>query len=523
MQNLETSVAEELRRIDEALRASSTATVDMSESFVRRHPDNIDGWIFLGRARQMRGQFGPLMDVARRIEALDPKHGLGRTLMIDALYRSGQMEAAFQAARTLENEKKLDADILSEVAGFYRQTSRFRDAARCLERVRILQPTNLHALHALAACYAALGDLDKTEGIFNAMLRRAPHEYEAYYNRSALRKQKPESNHVADIEAILRTPLQTAGAESVLCYALAKELEDLKEWSRSFSYLKRGADSQRRTITYDVQFDLDYLRLHEQTFDEAFFRQPRPGYRARRPVFVLGMPRSGTTLVDRILSSHSKVGSVGESSEFTVAVLRQSSRTDRGEVSLDRARDLDYAHLGWDYCAAVDGLLPGIEHVLDKTPPNFYHLGQIAVALPEAPIVHLRRNPVANCYAIYKTLFRGGYAYSYNLVELGRFYLGYLELMAHWRRVLPGRFLDVDYEELVKNQEEMTRRMIAFCGLDWEDACLSFEKNDSPTMTASVSQVRQPIYDSSIDQWRNYEKELAPLIRLFEDAGVKVD
>ena len=155
--------------------------------------------------------------------------------------------------------------------------------------------------------------------------------------------------------------------------------------------------------------------------------------------------------------------------------------------------------------------------------PNFYHLGQIAVALPDAPIVHLRRNPVANCYAIYKTLFRGGYIYTYDLIEMGRFYLGYLELMAHWRRVLPGRFLDVDYEELVTNQEEVTRRMVAWCGLEWEDACLSFEKNKSPSMTASVAQVRQPIYDSSVHQWRNYEKELEPLIRLFQDAGVKVD
>jgi hypothetical protein len=142
--------------------------------------------------------------------------------------------------------------------------------------------------------------------------------------------------------------------------------------------------------------------------------------------------------------------------------------------------------------------------------------------LPNASIIHLRRHPVDSCYAVYKTLFRDAYFFSYDLTELGRYYLAYLQLMDHWRRLLPGRFLDVDYEDLVENQEAVSRRMIGFCGLEWEEACLSFEKNTSPSLTASAVQVRRPIYKSSVALWRHYERELEPLTRILREGGVEI-
>ncbi|HEY0301615.1 MAG TPA: sulfotransferase [Rhizomicrobium sp.] len=517
------ALVEELVRIDEALRENAVVALELAEAFVAAHPDHVDGWIFLGRVLLARARFPEMLQAAERAQAIDPDHPVAQLVLMEALYRCSRSEEAFGIAARLEGRKKFDPVILTQIGNFYAQTNRHADAARCLERVRVLQPTNLGALYSLTASYVALNEMDKTERLLDNVVRWTPHEYDAYYNRSTLRKQKPESNHVAQMEAMLRQPLRSETGEPILCYSLAKELEDLKDHERSFAYLKRGAAARRRTMAYSLEDDLQNAREHIATFDEAFFRDRPPGFRGRRPIFVLGMPRSGTTLVDRILSSHSRVGSVGESNEFLVAALRQSGRSPRGEVSVAGARNLDYELMGREYCRSIDGLLPGTEHVLDKTPTNFYHIGMIAAALPDAPIVHLRRNPVANCYAIYKTLFRSGYDFSYDLIEMGRYYLSYLELMAHWRKVLPDRFLDVDYEDLVANQEAVSRRMVAWCGLEWEDACLSFEKNASPSLTASAAQVRQPIYDSSLNQWRHYERELAPLIRLFEDAGVKID
>ena len=277
-------------------------------------------------------------------------------------------------------------------------------------------------------------------------------------------------------------------------------------------------------MAYRVERDIAMLEGLEAEFGSDFFAQPHAGYDAASPIFVLGLPRSGTTLVDRILSSHSAVGSVGESGEFSAAVARQGGGSADDElIGIEDVRALDYAAIGRDYCRSVEGLLPGHRTLLDKTPANFHFVGMILTALPNARIVHLRRHPVDSCYAIYKTLFRKGYSYSYDLRDMGRYYLAYARLMAHWRQVLPGRFLDVSYEDLVANQEAESRRMVAFCGLEWEDACLSFEKNASPSLTASAAQVRQPIYKTSVALWRRYERELEPLVRILREGGIAVD
>ncbi len=517
------SIPQELERIDDALRASAVVVLDLTADFVTAHPENVDGWIFRGRALQLSSEFGAMLEAARHAVALEPANPLSQLLMMQALLANGHATDAFDAAKALEEQKKFDPAILGQVGNFYAQTNRHADAVRCFERMRILMPADPQPVYSLASAYVALGQMDKAEQLFDSMLRKSPHEYDAYYNRATIRKQTAQSNHVAEMEKVLSQPLRKESGEQAICYSLSKELEDLKEWKRSFHYLRRGADAHRRYFPYDREAELGTLDSIAQIFDEEFFRRPPPGYAAGKPIFVLGMPRSGTTLVDRILSSHSQVESAGESSEFTASILRACGGQDgRGNIRYEQTAGLDFAALGRDYCRTMAGLLPGVPHPLDKTPGNFNVVGLIAAALPNAPIVHLRRNPVASCYAFYKTLFRSGYNFSYNLEEMGEYYLGYLKLMAHWRKVLPNRFLDVDYEALVANQEEESRRIIAWCGLEWEDAVLSFEKNASPSLTASAAQVRQPIYGTSVEQWRNYEEELQPLIAVLRDGGVEI-
>ena len=518
------SIQQDLERIDDALRASSAEVLDLTADFVARHPGHIDGWIFRGRALQLSSQFAAMLEAAGRAQALDPANPLGQLLMVQALLANGRAKEAFEGAKALESKRKFDPAILGQVGNFYAQTNRHADAVRCYERVKILLPGDASTIYSLASAHVAMGQLDKAEQLFDALLRKSPHEYDAYYNRATLRKQTAERNHVAEMEAVLAQPMRQESGEQTICYSLAKELEDMKDWKRSFHYLRRGADAHRVNFPYDRDYELGMLDTIERIFDADFFRQPRRGFDAGQPIFVLGMPRSGTTLVDRILSSHSLVESACESSEFAASVLRACGGQDgRGNIAYERTRDLDPAALGQDYCNTMAGLLPGVRHALDKTPSNFYVVGLIAAALPNAPIVHLRRNPVANCYAVYKTLFRSGYNFSYNLEEMGEYYLGYLRLMAHWRKVLPGRFLDVDYEALVADQAAESRRLIAWCGLEWEDAVLAFEKNASPSLTASAAQVRQPIYRTSLEQWRHYEEELQPLIRVLRDGGVEID
>ncbi|MGA7712217.1 MAG: sulfotransferase, partial [Rhizomicrobium sp.] len=508
----------QLELIDDQLRDGAPRKAkDLAMQLTEQNPESIDGWILLSRAYLSLRQFGKAVEAAERAISLNPQHPVAQLLHMDGLQYYGRHDEAFKAAKKLEAEKKYDPAILFQIADFYTRSNRHADAARCFERLRVLQPANRAIVYHLARANIALGESNKAEAFFNELLRKDPHEFDAYYHRSILRKQTIENNHVAELERIVAGMAPGSRGEPIVCYALGKELEDIGEWKRSFAYLKRGADARKRPISYSVDVDLKSMEEIARQFDESFFAEPHPGYAEETPIFVVGMPRSGTTLVDRIVSSHSTVGSVGESDEFCRTIERQISDYDaQGSVEIRQHRDLDFASVGRDYCRSINGLMPGYEHLLDKTPRNSIHLGMILTALPNAKIIHLRRHPVDLCYAMYKTLFGEGGFFSYDLNDIGRYYLAYLRLLDHWRRLLPGRFLDVDYEDVVNNQEEVSRRMIAFCGLDWEDSCLSFEKNKFPAMTASAVQVRQPIYKSSIALWRHYESELEPLIRLLK-------
>jgi len=184
---------------------------------------------------------------------------------------------------------------------------------------------------------------------------------------------------------------------------------------------------------------------------------------------------------------------------------------------------VDFAAVGRAYCETTAAVASGAARAIDKTPINFLYLGLIAKTLPDAAIIHVRRSAMDVCYAMYKTLFRMAYPFSYDLSDLARYFLAYRELMAHWQKALPGRFLEIDYEDLVANQEGVTRRLVEHCGLDWEDACLAFEKNERPSLTASAAQVRQKIYASSVGLWRPYSNELEPLARALRAAGVDIE
>jgi hypothetical protein len=253
---------------------------------------------------------------------------------------------------------------------------------------------------------------------------------------------------------------------------------------------------------------------------------PSSGFRSREPIFVIGMPRSGTTLVERILSSHPQVQSAGELRNFMVALHQATAATPAFllEPSFpERLRDLDWESLGRAYLDSTRPLTGHTPHFVDKLPHNFLYAGFIARALPEAKIVCLRRDPVDTCLSNFKQLFELNspyYDYSFDLLDTGRYYLQFDRLMAHWARVLPGRILELQYEELVDDQAAQTRRLLDFCGLPWDEACLRFEENAAPVATASAVQVRSPMNRDSIGRWRRYESQVSGLLDILRAGGV---
>ncbi|MFT7009359.1 MAG: tetratricopeptide (TPR) repeat protein [Colwellia sp.] len=391
-------------------------------------------------------------------------------------------------------------------------------------------PNIHHFQFNLATALRANGKLEQAEQCYDKIVALKPNDYEALYNRSQLRKQTIQKNHINVLDKALQSKMSKWRDEVHICFALAKEQEDVADYANSFSHLKRGCDLRRKNSNYNVEGDLQAIKQIINTFNSQSFNQKYGGFQSKEPIFVLGLPRTGTTLVERILSSHSDIESAGELQNFATKMVslisvhwskQKTANSFQKSNMISTSFDIDHAALGEAYIDSTRPLTGGSKHFIDKMPLNYLYIGLIAKALPNAKIIHLTRHPLDTCYAIYKTLFKDAYPFSYSLEDLGRYYLEYQKLMQHWHQVLPGKILNVSYEKLVSNQEYESRRLIEFCDLEWQSQCLSFYNNPQPSTTASSVQVRQPIYKSSIEKWKHYEQSLQPLIDMFTDEGIK--
>ncbi|MBU4435614.1 MAG: sulfotransferase [Alphaproteobacteria bacterium] len=439
--------------------------------------------------------------------------------MIAPLIRDGRVGQALSGLALIEARAGDDARLLQQLGEYYTHCGKSQEAARCYRRAVALTPDDPRGLYNLASALIALGLTGEAEVLLDRVIALDPADADAWQNRSTLRRQTAQANHVpALLDAVART--RPGPAEVALCYALAKEFEDLGEYEQSFQWLKRGADRRRGLLSYRVESDVAAMDEIARVFNPALFASTPEGCAEVGPIFVLGLPRSGTTLVDRIISSHDAVESLGEINDFALSLMRLAGEAGgKGEL-IRRSATLDPAALGGAYLDSLSGRGARRPMVIDKTPVNFLYIGLIARALPNAKIIHLRRHPMDSGYALYKTLFRMGCPYAYDLDDLAAYMLAHRRLMAHWRAVLPGRILDVDYEALVTDQETQSRRIIAHCGLDWQDACLRFYENAAPAATASAAQVRQPIHAGSVGLWRRYAPQLAPLAAALAAGGV---
>jgi hypothetical protein len=311
-------------------------------------------------------------------------------------------------------------------------------------------------------------------------------------------------------------------SEVPLRYALAKEYEDLGEHAPAWQHLAAGSALRRRHLQYNARVDLDTADWISAAYPASVAFSG--GCDNDEPIFIIGMPRTGSTLVDRILSSHSQVYCAGELTDFSAAVVAAVQRLLGRDVPrqelIAASAGLDFAALGEDYLRRTRPRTGKTPHFTDKLPINYLYAGMIARALPNARIVHVMRDPVATCYGIFKVLFEQGYPFSYDLAELADYYGAYYRLMTHWRRALPGRIIDFSYEELVTAPAAAVPQLLHAVGLSWQAACLESHKNPAPVATASAAQVRRPIYSSALAQWRHHERELQPLIARLKSAGV---
>jgi len=492
---------------------------------VQQHPREAGYWHLYSIIALALRQAGKAIEFSQKATELTPVNPDYRAQLANARLRSLDLAGALKDAAAVESLAGISARTWDALGSVYTGCGDLVKAQVAFEKAVALEPKVIHYQFNLATALRGNGQLEAAEATYDKVIAATPQDCEAYANRSQLRKQTPERNHIDQLKGLLENNIANWRDEVQICFALAKEYEDVSRYEESFEALQQGANLRRQQTRYQVEGDLQAIEQIIHTFSQSGIENASAGYDSAEPIFILGLPRTGTTLVERIVDSHSAVRSAGELQNFASEMIKLVIAQNPGE-QLDKQRmieksiAIDFAQLGQDYINSTRPMTGQCAHFIDKLPLNYLYLGLIAMALPKARIIHLTRHPMDACYAIYKTLFKEAYPFSYDQQDLGRYYLAYHKLMAHWHGVLPGRILDVSYENLVQNQEAESRRLIDYCGLEWEEQCLQFYNNPQASMTASAAQVRQPVYTSSVGKWRRYEKQLAPLKALLENGGI---
>jgi tetratricopeptide (TPR) repeat protein len=524
---------------------------------IRVNPPTIAELSARGRRAVERGEWANVTDWSARIIALDPRNPEGHFLQ-------GMAEKAARrvpsAAASFERALALDAgryDAAIELAYVYCVLQRHAEAKGLLERYApalgnsplylnlagiAYSMMTLHdrawAMHAkacalqpgvdlfesnLAASSVYVGRIDEARAIYQRLLERSPTHQRHHYQLGRLERAK-DARHVDQMLAVLAATRLPPEKNIFLYYALGKELEDLGRWDEAFAYYQLAGDTITRMGHYDVASDLAVIDAIVASCTASWLAQPAsPVPPAPAPIFIVGLPRTGTTVTERILSSHSQVATLDETQFIQKALQREAGFAGAAEMTpaiIEAAARADAGRIARSYLEAVRYRLGPEPLFIDKLPENLLYLGFIAKGFPQARLIHLRRHPMDACFAMYKQSF---FKFAYSLEHIGRYYVAHQRLVEHWRAVLGERLIDVEYEALVRDQEGQTRALLERLGLPFEAACLEFERNASPSATASAAQVREKMHARSVGRWRHFERHLQPLRDCLEQAGIPCD
>ncbi|CDX28664.1 Sulfotransferase [Mesorhizobium plurifarium] len=490
--------------------------LDLIEQSVTLQPENADFLNNMGTVMRDLGRVAAAIDFFRGAVDIRPDQLAARDNLGSSLTQLGQFEAAEEIYRGTIGRNPFHVRARIGLAETLQEAGRLDEAIKLFREALSIRPKDAELLYGLGVAMMEKGKLDEAADLARQALAIAPNMAKTWLLLTQVKRQTERDKELAGMEAEHAKAPQGSLARMQLSFGLGKANDDLKDYGRAFDYFAEGNAIRRRAIAYDPARTRGEFEAMKAAFDTAFFEKHRPSdISDDTPIFVVGMPRSGTTLVEQIIASHPQVLGAGELNILKTAVGKQfpMSMPSGFPGGIADMPDKAFAEAGQAYLEMLHARYPGYRHVTDKMPGNFLLVGFLHMMLPKAKIVHCARDAAATCLSIFKVHFRGdSHRYGYDLGELADFHNLYTDIMAHWHKVLPGVVHDVRYEDFVADQEGQTRALMAYLGLPWDDKLLSFHETDRPVRTASAAQVRQPMYQGSVDLWKRYGDRLKPLL-----------
>jgi tetratricopeptide (TPR) repeat protein len=494
----------------------------IAKQLLQENPRDINAAILLARIAMDAGCYDDAEVILRKIIQMAPSfieawHDLGTSL-------KGQNKFD-EAVEVLERAVQLDSN---NAVSHHLHASALAMAAKS-EQAELAYKRSIELNPNVPKAYLGLGHVLKTvgrqeEGIvaYRKAMELQPNLAEVHYSLSNLKTFRFTDEEIDDMRYRLEHEQLIDESKVHFAFSLAKAFEDGKDYDSAFEYYARANDAHRASVAYDpVQNEVQNGNIRE-VFNAEMFEQCSGqvrGCQDAAPIFILGLPRSGSTLLEQILASHSQVDGTSELPDLSLVSTSLNKGGPRGVAYPQTVLDLNHeaiAALGEQYIERTQRHRAGAAHFTDKMPNNFSHIGLIQLILPNAKIIDARRHPLDTCMGCFKQHFAKGQTFTYDLFELGEYYLEYHQMMQHWDEVLPGKVLHVQYEDVVADLERQVRRLLDFCELPFEDSCINFHETERSVRTASSEQVRQPIYSGSINTWQRFEKHLQPLIDILK-------
>lgn len=522
----------------------------LTRSVTAAYPDDAFGWKALGATLQQTGRTAEALEPMQRAATLAPGDAeahsnlgtafasLERFEEATAAYRQAiainpslaevhcklgaalralgqpeEAEAAYRSAIALNPEH---AEAHVNMGNALREQERLDEAEAAYRQAIALRPGYPKAHHNLGTVLVEMGRPEDAASAYRTAIAGDPGLAGGYRNLGLLTRYSGDDPRIPRMEQLYRQRQLPESDHIHVCFALGKACEDLDRIDDAFAYYAEGNRLRKRQLGYSLDRDRPLFAAIQRAFPQAM-RPPPPSANPGepRPIFIVGMPRSGTTLVEQILSSHSQVFGAGELEAMNLALRAEFIPDGQGRFNHDAEA---IARIRRSYRTALARVAPDTPVMTDKMPSNFRWIGFMLEAFPEARVVNLVRDPVAVCWSIYKHYFPfTGLGFAYDLADLAGYYGLYRELMAFWRERFPDRIYDLDYELLTESQEPQTRALLEYCGLDWEEGCLDFHRNTRVIRTASSLQVRKGLYKGSSEAWKKFERHLAPLAEALGD------